>query len=151
MRRRAFWKKTSAEIRLVLPSRYGYEKIAMDAAATMAQIMGFPSQRVEDLRTAVSEACINAMEHGNKLIADNHVEVLMMPERQALHIEVRDCGGGFDPKCARHPNLEKKLSGEESPRGWGLFLIERLVDRVDFKTVSGDGHITKLTMNLAKP
>lgn len=52
---------------LRLPTRLGVEKVAMSTAASVAGIMGFSADRVEDLKTAVAEACINAIEHGNKL------------------------------------------------------------------------------------
>jgi hypothetical protein len=32
------------------------------------------------------------------------------------------------------PNLEAKLAGEQSPRGWGLFLIEKMVDAMRTST-----------------
>jgi len=147
---RSSQKMDSTAIRLVLPSRFGYEKIAMDVAATLAEIMGFSPTRVEDLRTAVSEACINAMEHGNNLNAHNRVELLLVPGRRALKIQVYDCGRGFPIEMRTEPNIAKKLAGEESPRGWGLYLIERLVDRVEFKTVEEAGHVITLTMNLGE-
>ena len=56
-------KSTSVEVRL--PSQLGYEKVAMSTAAAVAKLMGFREDRVEDLKTAVAEACINAIEHGN--------------------------------------------------------------------------------------
>jgi len=147
---RASQKNESSVIRLVLPSRLGYEKIAMDAAATLAEIMGFSSARVEDLRTAVSEACINAMEHGNRLRARDRVELLLVHGPRTLKVQVHDCGRGFPIAMRTEPNIAKKLAGEESPRGWGLFLIERLVDRVEFKTIEEVGHVITLTMNLGR-
>lgn len=147
MRRRSWPKMESTDIRIILPSQLGYEKIAMNAAAAMAELMGFSRERIEDLRTAVSEACINAIEHGNKLDALRPVEVMLHSGRRTLKIEVYDNGGGFQRLCSE-PSLEKKLAGEEPPRGWGLFLIERLVDRVDFKTMPEAGHVTTMTMRL---
>jgi len=140
--------KTAATIRLVLPSQFGYEKIAMDAAATLAEIMGFSPARIEDLRTAVSEACINAMEHGNNLSAQRQVELVLTPSRHALKIQVHDCGHGFKVALKKEPNIAKKLAGEESPRGWGLYLIERLVDRLEFRKRTGAGHVTTMIMKL---
>jgi serine/threonine-protein kinase RsbW len=136
------------EIRLSLPSFIGYEKIAMDAVAALARMMGFPSARVEDLRTAVSEACINAIEHGNKLNAATRVDVLLRPGAKTLIVQIFDNGAGFQRNINFKPRLEKKISGEESPRGWGLFLMEHLVDRVEFKTMPELGHVTTLTMKL---
>ena len=47
-------------IQLHIPSELGYEKVAMAAAATLATKIGFSQDRIEDLKTAVGEACINA-------------------------------------------------------------------------------------------
>ena len=53
------FKSTSVEVRL--PSRMGFEKVAMSTAASVAKLMGFREDRIEDLKTAVAEACINAI------------------------------------------------------------------------------------------
>jgi len=45
------------------------EKVAMDFAASVAKMRQFPEARIEDLKTAIAEACINAIEHGNKMDA----------------------------------------------------------------------------------
>ena len=42
-------------------------------------------------------------------------------------------------------NLERKLAGLESPRGWGLFLIRNLVDEVRI-TNQSDRHTMELVM-----
>jgi serine/threonine-protein kinase RsbW len=47
-------KTTNVEVRL--PSRMGFEKVAMSTAASVAKLMGFRDDRVEDLKTAVAEA-----------------------------------------------------------------------------------------------
>ena len=52
-------------VELKIPSELGYEKVAMAAAGSVAKKMGFTADRVDDLKTAVSEACINAIEHGH--------------------------------------------------------------------------------------
>jgi len=136
------------EVRLSLPSYIGYERMAMDAAAAMAKMMGFSAGRVEDLRTAVSETCINAIEHGNKLNAANRVDVVVRSEAQTLTVQVFDNGAGFINAPHLIPRLEEKINGNGNPRGWGLFLIEKLVDQVEFKTMPELGHVTTLTMRL---
>ena len=50
---------TAVEVKL--PSRLGFEKVAMGTAASVAKLMGFPDDRIEDLKTALAEACINAI------------------------------------------------------------------------------------------
>lgn len=139
---------TPGEVRLSLPSYIGYERMAMDAAAAMAKMMGFSAARVEDLRTAVSETCINAIEHGNKLNAANRVDVLVRVEAQTLTVQVFDNGSGFMSATHAVPQLDEKIHRNGDPRGWGLFLIEKLVDQVEFKTMPELGHVTTLTMRL---
>ncbi len=140
--------ETPGEVRLSLPSYIGYERMAMDAAAAMAKMMGFSVARVEDLRTAVSETCINAIEHGNKLNAANRVDVLVRAEAQTLTVQVFDNGSGFTDAAPTVPQLDEKIHHNGNPRGWGLFLIEKLVDQVEFKTMPELGHVTTLTMRL---
>jgi hypothetical protein len=46
------------------------------------------------------------------------------------------------------PDLEAKLAGLQSPRGWGLFLIRNMVDAMDVST-DGDLHTVRLLMHTA--
>ena len=52
--------------------------------------MGFPADRIEDIKTAVSEATLNAIEHGNALDAAQSVLIVFVPEPERLEISVRD-------------------------------------------------------------
>ncbi len=135
------------EIRLSIPSQPGYEKMAMNAAAELAHQLGFPANRVEDLRTAVAEACLNAIEHGNKLNLMNRLDVLLRPSAHSLTVQVIDNGSGFAFALPPTLSLERKISGEESPRGLGLFLIAKLVDHVEYKVLPELGHVTTLRMD----
>lgn len=137
--------RTTVELRL--PSRLGFEKVAMATAANVASIMGFESPRVEDLKTAVSEACINAIEHGNKLQEKLAVVVIMTMDAKALEVKVIDRGQGVTRKVSK-PDIEKKMHGEEAPRGLGLFLIESLVDEVEFVSEAVEGSYTRLVIRL---
>ena len=53
-------------VTLILPNAIGHERIAMASLASFAKMHGYSLARIEDLKTAVAEAAINAMEHGNK-------------------------------------------------------------------------------------
>lgn len=64
-------------IELRLPSKLGYERVAMDTASSLARRMGFPEEKVESLKTAISEAVTNAIEHGNQQDAGVKVVVLL--------------------------------------------------------------------------
>ncbi len=122
--------ENSVEVRL--PSRLGYERIAMGTAASMAKLMGFSEDRIQDLKTAVAEACINAIEHGNQMNASVPVGVILsMPHPGELEVKVLDDGSGMKTP-APTPNIDRKMTGEETARGMGMFLIQSLVDEVEW-------------------
>jgi serine/threonine-protein kinase RsbW len=120
---------SSVEVRI--PSRLGFEKVAMGTAASMAQLVGFPPDRVEDLKTAVAEACINAIEHGNQLNENLSVGVILSASDDQLEVKVVDNGAGISRTPPR-PDIDRKVHGEEDPRGMGMFLIQALVDEAEW-------------------
>ncbi|HUX44192.1 MAG TPA: ATP-binding protein [Terracidiphilus sp.] len=139
-------KPTSVEVRL--PSRLGYEKVAMSTAAAVAKLMGFPGERVEDLKTAVAEACINAIEHGNLLNEGLSVGVVLSSVDDALEVRVIDDGKGLKTVPAK-PDIDKKIHGEEDPRGMGMFLIQALVDEAEWvKGTNGKSSYVRLVIRL---
>lgn len=143
------WSEPGA-IELCLPSKLGYEKVAMNTAASVAKMMGFSDDRIEDLKTAVAEACINSMEHGNKLDETLKVGIILSMTDDALEVKVRDRGPG-PHSGVRKPNIESKMEGEESPRGMGMFLIQALVDEVEWTTSEQNGSCARLVIHLHKP
>jgi serine/threonine-protein kinase RsbW len=134
-------------IELHLPSKLGYEKVAMAAAASVAHLMGFSDQRVEDLKTAVAEACINSMEHGNRLDESLTVGVVLSIIDRSLEVKVQDHGSGI-PGGMLTPDIDRKMEGAESPRGMGLFLIQCLVDEVEWTTSEDNGACARLVVHL---
>jgi len=140
---------SSHNIELRLPSRLGYEKVAMSTAASVAKIMGFTAERVEDLKTAVAEACINAMEHGNKLDESLTVGVILSMDSDSLEVKVLDSGSG--PRTKVHaPDIDKKIHGEEPSRGMGMFLIQSLVDKAEWVSSPPSGSYVRLVILVDK-
>ncbi len=135
-------------IELHIPSVMGYEKVAMECAASMAKKMGFTEDRIEDLKTAVAEACLNAIEHGNKMDTSTKVGITLTAEESRLQVSVKDEGKGINEVPT--PSIESKMEGQEKPRGWGIFLIKSLVNEVTFEQDPGGGNVTKLVVYLEK-
>jgi serine/threonine-protein kinase RsbW len=141
-------KSTNVEVRL--PSRMGFEKVAMSTAASVAKLMGFPEDRVEDLKTAVAEACINAIEHGNRMNENLSVGVVLSAGDDELEVKVIDDGKGMNRQQAR-PDIDKKMHGEEDPRGMGMFLIQALVDEAEWVAgTDGKSSYVRLVIRLDK-
>ena len=137
---------TAVELRL--PSRLGFEKVAMSTAASLAELMGFEPDRIEDLKTAISETCINAMEHGNHFNDLLLVYVTFTMEDNALEVRVRDCGSGVKDPNPHKPDMERKLHGEEQARGMGMFLIQSLVDEAEWVRNGPEDSYTRLVIHL---
>ena len=134
-------------IEINLPNTLGYERIAMETSASFARIVGFVSERIEDLKTAVAEACINAIEHGNKARPDARVLVTMNYKESVLSVSVEDEGGGID-KFPEEPDILKKIEHLQTPRGIGIFLIKQLVDQVEFNKMTSTGHMVRMLIRL---
>ena len=141
-------KSTSVEVRL--PSQLGYEKVAMSTAAAVAKLVGLRPDRIEDLKTAVAEACINAIEHGNRMNERLSVGVVLSAGPDQLEVKVIDDGKGIKNQPPR-PDIDRKIHGQEDPRGLGMFLIQALVDEAEWVAGSeGKGSYVRLVIRLDK-
>jgi serine phosphatase RsbU (regulator of sigma subunit)/anti-sigma regulatory factor (Ser/Thr protein kinase) len=123
-----------------LDSTLGNEREAMVRVAEIVVGLGLGGERLERLKTAVSEAAMNAIEHGNQGDPDLPVAITVLADNERILVRIRDQGGGRPIPDAVLPNLEAKLAGDQSPRGWGLFLIEKMVDAM--RTSTDDQHHT---------
>ena len=130
-----------------VPSQPGNERLALARVAGTAQGRGLSDARLERLKTAVAEATMNAIEHGNGNRAEIPVEVEVTRSGDDITVAISDQGGQTHPVDGDHeePDLVKKLDGDQSPRGWGLFLIRNMVDAMDI-TTDGQRHTIWLTM-----
>jgi serine/threonine-protein kinase RsbW len=134
---------------LHLPSTLGGEKVAMDFVASVAKNMSFPADRVEDLKTAVAEACMNAIEHGNRLDASMKVGISLTIDKDRLQIAVQDEGAGIGQVPPTTPDIDSKIEGTSDTRGWGIFLIKSLMDEVTFESTP-EGNVVKMIIHLEK-
>lgn len=128
-----------------IPSAPDNEREAVAQVAAAVAGLGLPAQRLERLKTAVAEATMNAMEHGNRYDPDLPVAIRVQRTADELLISISDHGGGQPIPEADAPDLEAKLAGLQSPRGWGLFLIRSMVD--DLRVTSDETcHTVELVM-----
>lgn len=135
-------------VELQLPNILGSEKVAIEKAASVAKEMGFSKDRIEDLKTAVAEACINAIEHGNKFDQDSKVGITLHVGENALQVVVSDEGNGIDPK--KIPKKRVTENGFPQRRGYGVYLISNLVNEFSFENIPGEGNNVKMLIHLNK-
>jgi len=133
--------------KFALPSEPGNERLALARVAGIVKDLGLSEARLEKLKTAVAEATMNAIEHGNSNRPEMPVEVEVTQNGDEIVIAITDQGGEAHPVPGQpeEPDLLKKLDGGQSPRGWGLFLIRNMVDAMDI-TINGQRHTIWLTM-----
>lgn len=129
-----------------LPSSEGNERVAIERVAEAVGPLGLGTSRLEKLKTAVGETVMNAIEHGNENNPDLEVTVAVSATSDVVRVTVTDMGGDKDIPEAVVPDLEAKLAGEQTPRGWGLFLIGQMVDEVNTARENGH-HIVELVMS----
>jgi serine/threonine-protein kinase RsbW len=108
----------TSDIRNVALARQGIAGFAADC--------GFTAEEICDIRLAVGEALSNAVEHGRGRAA-RKIVVDCKCDGHQLAIEIRDSGSGF-PEPSDRPVVEPDDRG----RGFGIFLMRRLMDEVSF-------------------
>jgi serine phosphatase RsbU (regulator of sigma subunit)/anti-sigma regulatory factor (Ser/Thr protein kinase) len=130
-----------------IPSAPGNEREAIRRVERAVAHLGLDAARVERLKTAVGEATMNAMEHGNEYRSDAPVRIRVLGSADRLRVQVTDRGVAGDLPEPETPDLEAKLEGRQAPRGWGLFLIEKMVDEARV-TSEGGGRTVELALRL---
>jgi len=120
----------------------------MVLVAEVVRGLGLPPARLERIETAVAEATMNAMEHGNRYRPEATVAVRVLASAENIFVRITDRGAGpLAAPRAGSPDLGAKLAGRETPRGWGLFLVRNMVDEINV-TTGEDHHTVELVVRL---
>jgi serine/threonine-protein kinase RsbW len=130
----------SDQIELRLPRRPEFVKMARTTALAVAADMDFNLDEIDDIKTAVGEACANAVEH---VCADGCPEfrVIFFVSESDLVIEVRDSGQGFSiPEV----EIELNLENISDPGGLGIFIIRQLMDDVQIECCPETGTCVRM-------
>lgn len=120
------------EVTLTLPMAPDMEVAASKTATALAEFMRMSPEKIDEVRLAVVEACINAFEHSHARDHKVHITFAVIGDREPekLEIRVQDQGVGFRPERVEAPVIAQKLKAARK-RGWGLKIIEGLMDEVE--------------------
>jgi serine/threonine-protein kinase RsbW len=121
------------EVTLALPMVPEMEIEASKTATAIAESIRMSPDRIDEVRMAVVEACINALEHSHASDQEVFVTFQVLGEAgdaDKLRILVRDHGIGFAPGELEEPTISNKLKSVHK-RGWGLKIIRGLMDEVE--------------------
>ena len=117
-------------VELKLPAIPDIELAATKTSEIVAKHMKLSEEKSAEINMALIEACINAFEH-SKSKKDIYIKFIV--DEESLTIKVIDKGVGFDKSKVKIPNIEKKLKNKRK-RGWGLKLINELMDSVEWES-----------------
>jgi serine/threonine-protein kinase RsbW len=122
------------EVVVTFPMAPEMELLVCEKASAVARSMGMSQDKIDEVKLAVIEACLNTLEHSqaDPRQFDVTFSILGTEEPEALQITVRDTGVGFSPG-GRGTRERVKLS----KRGWGLQIIEGLMDEVRIESGAG--------------
>jgi serine phosphatase RsbU (regulator of sigma subunit)/anti-sigma regulatory factor (Ser/Thr protein kinase) len=130
-----------------IPSQPGNERQAIAQVVNATAGLNMPDRQLQRLKTAVGETTMNAMEHGNQYQPDQMVKIEVLLDGEVLIVRITDQGDSPASVESEIPDLDAKLAGLQSPRGWGLFLIKNMVD--EMQVFSGEGqHTVELMLHL---
>jgi serine phosphatase RsbU (regulator of sigma subunit)/anti-sigma regulatory factor (Ser/Thr protein kinase) len=128
-----------------ISSEPGSERRAAEQVLEVIAPLNLPEERLERLETAVAEAAMNAMEHGNSYDPEKNVEIGVFADEYQVTISITDHGGSSSIPETTQPDLEAKMDGEQPTRGWGMFLIKNMVDKMNIIQTE-DSHTIELLM-----
>jgi serine/threonine-protein kinase RsbW len=131
-----------------LPGEPGNDRLAVERVAEVVESFPLSEARLNRLKTAVAEATLNALEHGSRYDRDLPVAIRVRASSGAISVGITNFGKSDIPDPGgEEPDIAAKVSGAQSPRGWGFFLIDHMVD--DFQITNEEAaHTIELFLYL---
>lgn len=136
-------------IEMKVPAKPDYVSVMRLSISGIATRMGFTYEDIEDMKVAISEAITNAVTHAYDNEDEGEVTIGFGVYDERLEIMVADHGGSFDlEKVKGSIGPYESTESVETLRegGFGLFLIEALMDKVEIN--NEDGVIVLMTKYL---
>lgn len=126
------------QLKFIIPGKPEYLTTVRLAISSLAVEAGFDFDEVEDLKTAVSEACKNVSCHGFAGFSDKY-EIIVNIEPKRMEITVKD-------DCDEHTLKKTHFPCRKCPQegDLGVFVIESLVDEVEFTRSEENRKIVRL-------
>jgi serine/threonine-protein kinase RsbW len=106
-----------------------------------AEAAGFDELDVGAVELALAEVLSNVIRHGYEGDPTQRIDLLVEVDSERMCVSVRDYGPPFDPVLVR---TDFEMPG---PGGYGLHLIEELMDEVKRDTSSDKGTVLRLVKN----
>jgi len=135
------------EVRVSIPSCLEWLVVIDKVAEGIAEELDLSEKVSNALAISVVEAGTNAIQHGNRFAEELPVEFSFQLIEDAIRVEVRDRGPGFD--VDRVLNWDPTTpAGLMATRGRGIYIMKQLMDEVSFKIQEGEGCCATLIKRL---
>ena len=136
------------EFEMVIPMGGDTELIAANTVEQIARRLNFRPEAINQIKTALVEACINASEHS--LSPDRKIYQRFRVESDKLTVTVSSRGVSLPATSSANGGNGGEAPRDDSKgrRGWGLKLIRTLMDEVEFESVD-DGTRLRMTKYLS--
>jgi serine/threonine-protein kinase RsbW len=141
--------KRAKTYRLRIPSQTDNLEIIREFVAKIAGKYGFDDDDISKIELAVDEACANVIKHAYGNDQHKPIDIVIKADERKLTVIVTDKGKGFDPRSMKAPDMKEYLA-EMRVGGLGLYLMEALMDEVDFDIKPGKRNQVKLVKYVNK-
>ncbi|MBI5464576.1 MAG: ATP-binding protein [Ignavibacteriales bacterium] len=138
----------SRKIAIRIQSRTENLQQVRNFVAEAAREFGFSDDETSNIVLSVDEACTNIIKHAYQFATDRHISIDILRERNSFEVRIQDNGKPFDPESIRTPDLKEHLSHYRRG-GLGVYLMRRLMDRVEYNFVPGKVNEVRLVKNLS--
>ena len=135
-------------IELTIESKYEFIELVGSITKNVTEMLGFDEESANWIELAIRESVINAMKHGNQLVAERPVDIKFTLDGRALTVYVRDRGVGFDPMLVPDPLEPDNLL---NPNGRGIFYMKTFMDEVDFSRHPDGGTVVRMVKRRSDP
>lgn len=128
-------------LEMSIPSDFKYLGAVDAVVQDVAREFSFSQKCINDISTALIEACTNAIEHGNRFSVEKRVKVVIAFDGDTIVTKVYDEGKGFD--------YEKYLAHKAPPdplsiKGRGIIIMKAFSDRLQFSYEPGRGFCVEM-------
>lgn len=110
-------------------SRFKYLEKVNELVGQLFNRTPLNPDEIWELKLALHEIGINAIEHGNKMDPEKSVDVACSFYADRLEFIIEDEGEGFSPEAVPDPTSDTALQRE---RGRGIFLVTQVVDEIQY-------------------
>ena len=128
-----------------IASRLEMLEMVQTVLGHLSTLMGFDEDAAHYMSVAVRESVVNAMKHGNKSDEAKRVAIDFTIHPDALEIQVKDEGAGFDPAAVPNPVAEENLL---KAYGRGIFFMRSFMDEVAYSFPNRGGTVVRMVKRL---